>query len=73
MVDMNLHEENEKYNLPCPYNNNILCVQYPEEPCGCDPCEECEIFIEVQCYKRKVSKQEKKDGRVAPADGKESL
>ena len=37
-----MEDENEKYNKPCRYNKTIMCVQYPEESCGCDPCEECE-------------------------------
>lgn len=40
-------EENEKYNLPCPYNPKVKCVQYPEEECGCDPCGECEIKLKA--------------------------
>lgn len=24
--------DNEKYNLPCPYNPKVLCVQMPCEP-----------------------------------------
>jgi len=35
--------ENEEYNKPCPYNKKVNCVQYPEDSCGCDPCEECEV------------------------------
>lgn len=36
-------QENEKYNKPCPYNNSIMCVQYPDEDnaCSCDPCDGC--------------------------------
>ena len=40
-----MSEENEKYNLPCPHNPTVKCVQYPDpDPCGCDPCQECENF-----------------------------
>lgn len=35
-------QENEKYNLPCPYNPDIKCVQIPDDSCGCDWCEGCE-------------------------------
>ncbi len=31
--------ENERYNLPCPYNSKIMCIQYPcapEDDCYCD-------------------------------------
>lgn len=40
-------DENEKYNLPCPYNPKVKCVQYPEEECDCDPCKECEIKLKA--------------------------
>lgn len=42
---MEPEDENRKYTKPCPYNNSIPCVQYPEDSCGCDPCEECEIKL----------------------------
>ena len=35
-------EENEKYNLPCPHDASVLCVQFPDDDCGCDWCEGCE-------------------------------
>lgn len=38
-------EENEKYNKPCPHNSKVMCIQYPEDSCGCDPCDECENKI----------------------------
>ena len=38
-------QENDKYEKPCPYNEAVLCVQYPGDSCGCNPCEECEIKI----------------------------
>jgi len=41
-----VEDENEKYNKPCPYNKAIRCVQHPEESCGCNPCEECENYID---------------------------
>ena len=43
---MNAEDENEKYNLPCPYKPEIKCVQIPDEGgCGCDWCKECENKI----------------------------
>ena len=38
-------EENKKHEKPCPYNKEVMCVQYPEDSCGCDPCEECETKL----------------------------
>ena len=38
-------EENQKHTKPCPYNKSVPCVQYPDDSCGCDPCEECEIKL----------------------------
>jgi len=43
-------EENLKHTKPCPYNKAVLCIQYPDDSCGCDPCEDCET-------KRKVSEE----------------
>ncbi len=34
-------EENEEYNLPCPHNPKVKCIQYPDDGCGCDWCTEC--------------------------------
>jgi len=31
-IKMNCELENEKYNKPCPYNPEIMCVQMPCEP-----------------------------------------
>ena len=37
-------DENEKYNLPCPYDASVNCVQMPDDDsCGCDPCQDCPI------------------------------
>lgn len=34
--------ENEKYNLPCSYNSDIKCVQYPiDENTDDTACEDC--------------------------------
>lgn len=44
-------EENEKYNLPCPHNKKVNCVQFPEadkDKCGCDFCEECEVKMNAE-------------------------
>lgn len=38
-------EENKKHTKPCPCNKEVMCVQYPENSCGCDPCEECETKL----------------------------
>ena len=40
-------EENEKHNKPCLYNKEVMCVQYPEDSCGCDPCKECETYLKA--------------------------
>lgn len=37
--------ENRQNTKPCRVDGKTPCVQYPEEDCGCDPCEECEIAI----------------------------
>ncbi len=36
-------EENEKYNLPCPFNPCVKCIQIPDDGCNCncDWCTEC--------------------------------
>ena len=34
-------ELNEKYNLPCPYNPKVKCIQIPDDGCGCDWCTVC--------------------------------
>lgn len=41
-----IEEENEKYNLPCPYASDVKCVQYPcsAEDCDCDSCGDCEHY-----------------------------
>ena len=43
-------EENQKNTKPCPFDNSVPCVQYPEDDdnCGCDPCEECEVKLEAE-------------------------
>lgn len=40
-------EENQKYTKPCPYNKEVDCIQYPDDSCGCDPCEECETKLKA--------------------------
>lgn len=40
-------EENLKNTKPCPYNREVNCVQYPEDSCGCDFCEECETKLKA--------------------------
>lgn len=40
--------ENEKHNKPCPYNPKVMCVQYPDDSCGCDPCQECETKLKAE-------------------------
>ena len=42
-------EENQENTKPCRVDGKTPCVQYPEEECGCDPCDDCEIAI---IYKR---------------------
>lgn len=39
--------ENRRHTKPCPYNSAVPCVQYPDDSCGCDPCEECEIKLKA--------------------------
>lgn len=41
-------EENKANTKPCPYNKNVPCVQYPDDGCGCNPCEECEIKLKAE-------------------------
>lgn len=43
-------EENQKHTKPCPYDNSVPCVQYPEEDdnCGRDSCEQCEVKLEAE-------------------------
>ena len=41
---MKIEDENEKYNLPCHHNPKVKCLQYPDDGCGCDWCEDCETF-----------------------------
>ncbi len=31
-VAKELENENEKYNLPCPYNKKVMCIQMPSAP-----------------------------------------
>lgn len=40
MMCDNPNDENEKYNLPCPYDPKIMCVQIPgdKDSCNCDYC-----------------------------------
>ena len=33
-------EENEKYNLPCPYNKKVMCVQMPSDPTDDNYCDD---------------------------------
>ena len=42
-------EENQENTKPCRVDGKTPCVQYPEEECDCDPCDDCEIAI---IYKR---------------------
>ena len=44
-------DENKKYEKPCPYDSSVMCVQYPEDSCGCDPCEECEVKLNKEMKK----------------------
>ena len=39
---MSSKAENQKYTKPCPYNDSVQCIQYPDDGCGCDWCEGCE-------------------------------
>ncbi len=32
--------DNEKYNLPCPYNQKVLCVQIPCDPNDDNYCDD---------------------------------
>ena len=47
--ELSPEEENQINTKPCPYNNAISCVQYPENGCGCDcdPCKECEVKLNI--------------------------
>ncbi len=41
--ELDAETENQAHTKPCPYNKTVACVQYPDDGCGCDPCEECEV------------------------------
>ncbi len=32
MKGNSMMDENEKYNLPCPFNPEVMCIQMPSEP-----------------------------------------
>ena len=36
-----VEEDNEKYNLPCPFNPYVKCIQLPYPGDGCDWCTGC--------------------------------
>ena len=38
-------EENQENTKPCRVDGETPCVQYPDDDCGCDPCDVCEIAI----------------------------
>ena len=42
---LSVEEENTLHAKPCRVDGKTPCVQYPEEECGCDPCDVCEIAI----------------------------
>ncbi len=45
--DLTAEEENKKHTKPCLYDKSVQCIQYPEDSCGCNPCEQCEIYLKV--------------------------
>lgn len=45
---LSAEQENQLYTKPCPHNKSIPCVQYPEECCGCNPCDECQINLDAR-------------------------
>ena len=46
-------DENEKYNLPCPYNKKAMCIQRPSAP-------EDDNYCDDGCPIRKGSEEWKK-------------
>lgn len=49
-TEMDADRENQNYEKPCRVDGVTPCVQYPDDDCGCDPCEDCVVAI---AYRRK--------------------
>lgn len=41
--------ENQKHRKPCRIDKVTLCYQYPDDDCGCDPCDPCEVKRRTKC------------------------
>jgi len=37
--------ENEQNTKPCRIDHHTPCVQYPDDSCDCDPCEDCGVQL----------------------------
>ena len=37
--------ENRQNTKPCRVDKKTPCVQYPDDDCGCNPCEDCEVAL----------------------------
>ena len=40
--------ENQENRKPCRVDGKTLCYQYPDDDCGCDPCNECEVKLQLK-------------------------
>lgn len=49
---MKITDENEEYNLPCPYDSSEMCVQMPCGPEDDNFCGECPVREKVEAYRR---------------------
>lgn len=45
--------ENRQNTKPCRIDKKTPCVQYPDDDCGCDPCNECEVAITYRKKKQR--------------------
>ena len=50
-------EENQENTKPCRVDGKTPCVQYPDDDCGCDPCEDCGVALTYTGYLEEIVKK----------------
>jgi hypothetical protein len=54
---MTPEEENELHTKPCRVDGKTPCVQFPDDDCDCDPCEDCEVQFTYVDNLKKITKK----------------